>query len=394
MPDPPRNPSRVPGGRSGQVPPPTEPPAGTADRSPEGRHPATSGHSGSRSGSQSRHRSGNWSADPFRRNLIWSAAAHVLLLGGAALGLGPHRGPDLLPPSATFIELGMSGPSPTPSLGSASRPAAPAPPEPEPEPVPAPAPPPEPEPPAPEPPAPEPEPPPETPPSRPEVARPTVENRDRMPVPDARTRRRSARPERPDSGLRGRDAAWAESAPLRTRSPIDTSSRPSRPSAQRPAPANRSGTGASSRSTGIGLGGTPGGARFDQDFEYAFYQRQMIARIQSNWQQLPVRGRATVVIRFTIFRDGAISDAEVEQSSGQSLLDRAALRAVVLAEPLPRLPDSFPRDRVGVHLLFTYTEDSAGNDAGSAGAGPVLDLLAGAPVATPPEQARAEAASR
>ena len=87
----------------------------------------------------------------------------------------------------------------------------------------------------------------------------------------------------------------------------------------------------------------------------------MIARIQANWQQIPVRGRATVVVRFTIFRDGAISDAEVETSSGQSLLDRAALRAVVLAEPLPRLPESFPRDQVGVHLLFTYSQDSAGS---------------------------------
>ncbi len=289
--------------------------------------------------------------EPFRRHLIWSAIAHVVLLGGAAVGLELESGRDLAPPSAAFIELGMSGPSPTPSLGRATAP------PPAPEPVPEP----EPEPPAPEPPAPEPEPVPEPPASRPEVARPTVENRDRMPVPDARARRRAARPERPESGLRGRDAAWADSARLETRRPVDTSSRPTR----RP-----SNTGAADRqasgNTGIGLGGTPGGTRFDQDFEYAFYQRQMIARIQANWQQIPVRGRATVVIRFTIFRDGAISDAEVETSSGQSLLDRAALRAVVLAEPLPRLPDSYPRDRVGVHLLFTYEQEAAGSPDGPA----------------------------
>ena len=91
----------------------------------------------------------------------------------------------------------------------------------------------------------------------------------------------------------------------------------------------------------------------------------MITRIQANWQQIPVRGRATVVIRFTISRDGGIRGAEVETSSGQSLLDRAALRAVVLAEPFPRLPDSYPRDQVGVHLLFTYSQDSAGNPDGA-----------------------------
>lgn len=275
---------------------------------------------------------------------MWSATAHLVLLGGAAVGFDLDTRPDLLPPSAAFIELGMSGPNPTPNLGSAAPPAPVPPPEPAPEPV---VPEPEPE--------PEPELPPPAPESRPEVARPTVESRDRMPVPDARARRRSARPERPDSGLRGRDAAWAESARLETRRPIDTTSRPTRRSAN-PAAANRGANG----NTGIGLGGTPGGTRFDQDFEYSFYQRQMIARIQAHWQQIPVRGRATVVIRFTIFRDGAISGAEVETSSGQSLLDRAALRAVVLAEPLPRLPDSYPRDRVGVHLLFTYSHESTG----------------------------------
>ena len=296
--------------------------------------------------------------DTFRRNLIWSATAHLVLLGGAAVGLGLDTGRDLAPPSAAFIELGMSGPNPTPSLGSASAP------------PPAPAPEPEPEPPVPEPPAPEPEPVPEPPASRPEVVRPevvrpTVENRDRMPVPDARARRRAARPQRPESGLRGRDAAWADSARLETRRPVDTTARPTR------RPANTASSGRQSAgNTGIGLGGTPGGTRFDQDFEYAFYQRQMIARIQANWQQIPVRGRATVVIRFTIFRDGAISDAEVETSSGQSLLDRAALRAVVLAEPLPRLPDSYPRDRVGVHLLFTYSQEANGSPDGPASEAP------------------------
>ena len=298
-----------------------------------------SGSGGARSGGDQ---------NTFRRNLIWSATAHLVLLGGAAVGLGLDTGRDLAPPSAAFIELGMSGPNPTASFGSAAAPPpAPAPePEPEPEPVP-------------EAPAPEPEPVPEPPASRPEVVRPTVENRDRMPVPDARAHRRAARPQRPDSGLRGRDAAWADSARLETRRPVDTTARPTR------RPAN---TASSSRqsagNTGIGLGGTPGGTRFDQDFEYAFYQRQMIARIQANWQQIPVRGRATVVIRFTIFRDGAISNAEVETSSGQSLLDRAALRAVVLAEPLPRLPDSYPRDRVGVHLLFTYSQEANGSPDG------------------------------
>ena len=287
--------------------------------------------------------------DGFRRSLTWSAAAHSLVIAGLAVSANVGHGPALLPASAAFVELGMSGPSPTPSLGSAPpaettapEPVEAAPPESPPEPAAEPT------------------------PSRPEVARPTAEDRDRMPVPEARTRRREPRV-RPDSGLRGRDAAWAKSAPLTNRRPIDTKSRPT------PRRAARTGT-SGSGSGGIGLGGAPGGTRFDQDFEYSYYQRQMIARIQANWQQIPVRGEQKVVIRFTIHRSGAISGAEVETSSGQPLLDRAAYRAVVLAEPMPPLPESYPRDQVGVHLLFTYSRTSStGPDQAHAGAEATAD---------------------
>lgn len=314
--------------------------------------------------------------DRFGGHLFRSAILHLALLGGAAFAVSVVESPPEAPPSAAFIELGMSGPNPSPSLGGATPPPPAPPPEPEPE-I-------EPEPPAPAPPEPEPAPaPPEPADSRPGVARPTTEDRDRMPVPDARERRRPPR-EQPDSGLRGKDAAWARSARLAASRPLDTKSRPSRRPAQAAAES-------SNGAGGIGLGGAPGGARFDQDFEYAYYQRQMIARIATNWQQIPVRGKATVVIRFTVHRDGSISAAEVETSSGQSLLDRSALRAVVLAEPLPRLPESYPRDRVGVHLLFTYGSETAGGDGDgdpTSGDSPAAYLsIATASLPIPPERA-------
>ena len=65
------------------------------------------------------------SQDPFRRNLVWSATVHLVLLAGAAVGLDFNPRADLLPSSAAFIELGMSGPNPTPNLGSTT-PSAPA----------------------------------------------------------------------------------------------------------------------------------------------------------------------------------------------------------------------------------------------------------------------------
>ena len=108
--------------------------------------------------------------------------------------------------------------------------------------------------------------------------------------------------------------------------------------------------------SGLGLGGPGGSSAFDQDFEYAYYVRQMLARVSANWQRVPVRGTTMVIVRFTILKDGSVHDVEIEESSGLSVLDRAASRAVYLADPMPPLPNSYPRDRVGVHLRFQYSD--------------------------------------
>jgi TonB family protein len=159
------------------------------------------------------------------------------------------------------------------------------------------------------------------------VVRPTKEVRDEIPSPDAKVAKKPAEP-KPDSGLRGADAASAPSAQL--------AGGPALP--------------------GLGLGGTGGGSPFDQDFEYAYYVQQMLTRIHQKWQRTAVRGTAVVIVGFTIARDGRILDANVETSSGVAILDRSSLRAVMLADPLPPLPNSYPRDQVGVHLRFTYTD--------------------------------------
>lgn len=242
--------------------------------------------------------------DPFQKMLAWSGVVHALLLTSFALaGYLVPSGNALPPPNVgMFINLGESGPMPGTGGGSPTPPA----PEPEPEP--------EPEPPKPE----------------PEVVRPTVEQRDELPMPEApvKEKPRWEKPEQ-DSGLRGADAASAESAQLK----------------------------GSPRAPGLGLGGAGGGSAFDQDFEYAYYVQQLLGRIHQHWQRTPVRGTAVVIVRFTIWRDGSVHDVEVEQSSGVSILDRGAMRAILLADPMPPLPNSYPRDQVGVHLRFTYSDN-------------------------------------
>ena len=235
--------------------------------------------------------------DRFRQMLVWSLALHLLLASAVTLAatLKP-RSSSLPPPVATFmnVSLGQSGPISGAGGGATQSP-------------------------------PKPTPPPEE--KAPSVVRPTKEVRDEVPLPDARVRKNT--PEsKPDSGLRGADAASAASAQI--------AGGPVLP--------------------GLGLGGAGGASPFDQDFEYAYYVQQLLTRIHQRWQRTAVRGTAVVVVRFTIARDGRVLDASIETSSGVSILDRSSLRAVMLADPMPPLPNPYPRDQVGVHLRFTYTD--------------------------------------
>ena len=58
------------------------------------------------------------------------------------------------------------------------------------------------------------------------------------------------------------------------------------------------------------------------------------------------------MVRFQVERDGTVTEPEIEVSSGLSFVDRAALRAVIAASPLPPLPPEYSGSRLGVHLIF------------------------------------------
>ena len=81
-----------------------------------------------------------------------------------------------------------------------------------------------------------------------------------------------------------------------------------------------------------------------REYEYASYLRAWVDRVERignlNYPDEARRRRleGQVVISVAIRRDGTVERAEVVDSSGQPLLDQAALRIVRLAEPYPPLP--------------------------------------------------------
>lgn len=96
-----------------------------------------------------------------------------------------------------------------------------------------------------------------------------------------------------------------------------------------------------------GVAGIEGG-----DFPYTMYLTNMNRLIGSHWFRPQITGDLTTKISFTINRDGGITDAAIEQASGNGTADRAALRAVLESSPLPPLPFGYNGTYLRVHLIF------------------------------------------
>lgn len=112
------------------------------------------------------------------------------------------------------------------------------------------------------------------------------------------------------------------------------------------------------RGQGFGLSSSSGqgtGATLDvADFCCPEYVQLMVSRIRSNWNPR-AEVATTVVVKFTIQRDGRLTDAVVERASGYTALDLSALRAVMQTQQLQPLPAAYPNPTLPVHLNFEYT---------------------------------------
>jgi len=111
------------------------------------------------------------------------------------------------------------------------------------------------------------------------------------------------------------------------------------------------------RGQGFGLstgGGVGSGSSLDvADFCCPEYIATMLVRIRQAWNQSQGAAGQSMV-KFTIQRDGTLSDTAIERPSGTTTLDIAALRAVLTTKALPPLPAAFPNPTLTVHLNFQY----------------------------------------
>lgn len=142
--------------------------------------------------------------------------------------------------------------------------------------------------------------------------------------------------------------------PARKPEPRVQPSAPPNPPARRQAPGGApGGTGAAAVTPGLEFGppgpGVPSGSDFLGDWYLAGVQR----KIWSIWmQQIKADFRVPITVRFTIEADGSLSEVEVVESSGATLLDLAAKRAIYSAAPFGPLPKSYGTTSYTIQAVF------------------------------------------
>ncbi len=88
-------------------------------------------------------------------------------------------------------------------------------------------------------------------------------------------------------------------------------------------------------------------------FPYPWYLKAIADRLDKQWRPpQDFEPDTTCQVTFIINREGRISGSQLSKSSGDSLFDQLALRAVLYANPLPPLPNGFPDETLKVHMKF------------------------------------------
>ena len=122
---------------------------------------------------------------------------------------------------------------------------------------------------------------------------------------------------------------------------------------------------------GIELGGGGGEKGFAESgpvsfetqwYDWGDYAQSMVSKIRVNWynnmpQLIQTGMKGVVTIRFTIQRDGRITDIETLSSSAVPPYDNAAKKAIELSSALNPLPKDFPNATERVTCMFFYNEE-------------------------------------
>jgi protein TonB len=95
---------------------------------------------------------------------------------------------------------------------------------------------------------------------------------------------------------------------------------------------------------------------------FGWYVDVIKRTVSQNWYSQLADPKASmghsVVVTFTVHRDGSVSDPRIAQSSGVSSLDLSAIQAVERVNAFGPLPNGYSGSSVSVAYTFTYDQST------------------------------------
>jgi len=93
-------------------------------------------------------------------------------------------------------------------------------------------------------------------------------------------------------------------------------------------------------------------------FPFSYYLSAIERKVSDNWFSASVEHGESLscIVFFRLDRSGRISALRLQNGSGDSYFDRAALRAVESSVPFPPLPGAFDEPVLGIHFRFTQKD--------------------------------------
>jgi TonB family protein len=100
-----------------------------------------------------------------------------------------------------------------------------------------------------------------------------------------------------------------------------------------------------------------------QSSEFAPYLAEVRRRVVRWWYYPPYARQVglggKLVLVFSITRDGGLAGVRITKSSGVSLLDEAAIKAVKAGAPFAHFPANFPFRQLNIVASFNYVAKAA-----------------------------------
>lgn len=94
--------------------------------------------------------------------------------------------------------------------------------------------------------------------------------------------------------------------------------------------------------------------RSNDEIGWSFYMKNLEKEIKNNWNPPKGNEGQRVIVKFKIDKDGRLLSCDIQQSSGNSEADAAAVEAVKITAPFKPLPKEFKGVSIDIEFTFDY----------------------------------------